>query len=139
MLASSMDQKTAIVAAIPMFATLEPRSVQAVATLAKLIAVPAETVLLREGEPPESFYVIVSGTVQIERLGRFVRSILSGGFIGEVALIEGSERTATAICATRCELLEFGSFEFGRLMATFPDVRVRVEAAVARRPHSEAT
>ena len=62
-----------------------------------------------------------------------------GGFIGEVALIEGGERTATATCATPCELLEFGSFEFGRVMATFPDVRARVEAAAARRPHSEAT
>jgi trk system potassium uptake protein TrkA len=139
MLGSSMDEKTAVVSAIPMFAKLEPRSLEAVATLAKIIAVPADTVLLREGEPAESFYVIVSGTVQIERLGRFVRSILAGGFIGEVALIEGGSRTATAICTTPCELLEFGSFEFGRVMATFPDVRARVEAAAARRPHSEAT
>ena len=136
---ASMDEKTATVAGIPMFAKLEPRSLEAVATLAKLIAVPADTVLLREGEPAESFYVIVHGTVQIERHGTFVRSIMDGGFIGEVALIEGSGRTATVVCTTPCELLEFGSFEFGRLMATFPDVRVRVEAAVARRPHSEAT
>ena len=139
MLASSMDKKTAIVAAIPMFAKLEPRSLEAVAVLAKIIEVPAGTVLLREGEPAESFYVIVNGTVQIERLGTFVRSIMDGGFIGEVALIEGGGRTATAICATPCELLEFGSFEFGRVMATFPDVRLRVEGAAARRPHSEAT
>ena len=73
---ASMDEKTAIVAAIPMFAKLEPRSLEAVATLAKIIAVPADTVLLREGEPAESFYVIVHGTVQIERLGTFVRSIM---------------------------------------------------------------
>ena len=139
MLASIMDRKTSVVAGIPMFAKLEPRSLEAVATLAKVIEVPADTVLLREGEPAESFYVIVDGTVRIERLGRFVRSIMNGGFIGEVALIEGGGRTATAICATPCELLEFGSFEFGRVMATFPDVRARVEAAAARRPHSEAT
>jgi CRP-like cAMP-binding protein len=135
----NMDEKTAVVAEIPMFAKLEERSLEAVATLAKVVTVPADTVLLREGEPAESFYVIVHGTVQIERLGTFVRSIMDGGFIGEVALLEGSERTATAICTTACELLEFGSFEFGRVMATFPDVRARVEAAAARRPHSEAT
>ena len=138
MLASTMDDKTAIVAAVPMFAKLEPRSLEAVATLAKIVAVPADTVLVREGEPAESFYVIVSGTIHIERLGRFVRSMSNGGFLGEVALVEGSTRTATAICTTPCQLLEFGSFEFGRLMATFPDVRARVEAAVARRPHIEA-
>jgi CRP-like cAMP-binding protein len=137
MLAPTMDQKTAIVAGLPIFARLEPRSQEAVATQAKVISVPAETVLLREGEPAESFYVIVRGTVHVERDGRFVRSMSTGGFLGEVALIEGSERTATATCTTDCELLEFGSFEFGRVMAAFPDVRARVEAAVARRPHDE--
>jgi len=139
MLAGSMDQKTAIVAGVPIFAKLEPRSLEAVATLAKVVAVPAETVLLREGEPAESFYVIVDGTVRVERLGRFVRSMSTGGFLGEVALVEGTDRTATATCATDCEILEFGSFEFGRVMATFPDVRARVQAAVARRPHAEAS
>ncbi|HEY8636428.1 MAG TPA: cyclic nucleotide-binding domain-containing protein [Candidatus Limnocylindrales bacterium] len=133
-----MDQKSAIVAGLPIFAKLEPRSLEAVAILARLVAVPAGTVLLREGEPAESFYVIVSGTVHVERLGRFVRSMSEGGFLGEVALIEGSERTATATCTTQCELLELGIFEFGRVMATFPDVRARVEAALARRPHAEA-
>jgi CRP/FNR family transcriptional regulator, cyclic AMP receptor protein len=138
MLARTMDQKTAIVASLPIFARLEPRSQEAVATQARVVAAPAETVLLREGEAAELFYVIVSGTVRVERLGRFVRSMSAGGFLGEVGLIEGSERTASATCATDCKLLEFGSFEFGRIMAAFPDVRARVEAAVARRPHEAA-
>ena len=138
MLAGTMDDKTAIVAGLPIFARLEPRSLEAVAILAKVVVVPAGTVLVREGEPAGSFYVIVSGTVHIERNGEFVRSMSDGGFLGEVALVEGSERTATATCTTDCELLEFGSFEFGRIVATFPDVRARVEAAVARRPHADA-
>ena len=66
MLARTMNDKTAVVAAIPMFAKLEPRSLEAIATLAKTITVPAETVLLREGEPAGSFYVIVDGTVRIK-------------------------------------------------------------------------
>ena len=55
MLAGTMDDKTAIVAGLPIFARLEPRSLEAVATLAKVVAVPAGTVLVREGEPAESF------------------------------------------------------------------------------------
>jgi trk system potassium uptake protein TrkA len=133
-----MDQKTAIVAGLPIFAKLELRSLEAVAALAKLVTVPADTVLLREGEPAESFYVIVTGNVRVERAGRFVRSMSDGGFLGEVALVEGSDRTATATCTTDCQLLGFGSFEFGRVMATFPDVRTRVESAVARRPHADS-
>ena len=39
MLAGTMDDKTAIVAGLPIFARLEPRSLEAVATLAKVVAV----------------------------------------------------------------------------------------------------
>ena len=139
MLAATMDQKTAIVAGLPIFAKLEPRSLEAVASLATVVDVPAGTVLLREGEAGASFYVIVRGTVHVDRAGRFVRSMTAGGFLGEVALIEGTERTATVTCTTDCQLVEFGSFEFGRVMANFPDVRARVETAAARRPHAETS
>jgi CRP-like cAMP-binding protein len=130
--------RTAILARVPIFAKLEGRSMEAVATLARVVSAPAGTVLLHEGESAGSFYVIVTGTVHVERAGAFLRSMSDGGFLGEIALIEGTDRTATATCATDCELLEFGAFEFSRVMATFPDVRTRVESALARRPHADA-
>jgi CRP-like cAMP-binding protein len=131
-----MDEKTATIAALPIFGGLDSRSLDAVAALARIVTVPAGTVLLREGEPADSFYVIASGTVHVERDGQFVVSMSAGGFLGEVALLEDSERTASVTCATDCELVRFGRHEFGRVIATFPDVRARVEAAVARRPHA---
>lgn len=125
-------------ATLPIFANLHPRSLQAVAALAVETSSPAGTVLMREGEPAESFHVIVSGTVHIERGGRFVRSMSSGGFLGEIALLEDAERSATATCTTDCTFISLGGHEFRRVMETFPDVRVRVEATVARRPHGGA-
>jgi CRP-like cAMP-binding protein len=131
-----MDQKVDLLARLPLFSTLDRRSVEAVATLAREVAVPAGTVLMREGDPAESFYLIVAGTVRVQRAGAPVRSLTDGGFLGEIALIEEGERTATATCETDCRLLVLGSFEFDRVMATFPDIRTRVSAAVARRPHA---
>lgn len=131
-----MDAKTTLLAGLPIFARLDQRSVEAIGTLARQISVPAGTILMVEGEAAESFYVIVRGTVRIERRGTFVRSLTDGAFLGEIALLEAGERTATATCATHCELIELGIYEFGRVMDTFPDVRERVEAAVARRPHA---
>ena len=131
----TMDDKTAIVARLPIFAKLEGRSLEAIATLARLGSMPAGTVLMREGEAAESFYVIVTGTVHVTRNGEFVRSMSDGGFLGEIALVEETTHTATVTCATACEFVELGRFEFGRVMARFPDVGTRVDAAVARRPH----
>jgi CRP-like cAMP-binding protein len=130
-----MDEKTAILARLPIFAKLDARSLEAIASLARIVSMPARSVLMDEDEPAESFYVIVSGTVHVERNGAFVRSMSEGGFLGEIALVEDTTHTATVTCTTACEFVQLGGHEFGRVMARFPDVRARVDAAVARRPH----
>jgi len=131
-----MADKVDLLAHLPLFAALEERSMQAVAALAREVAAPAGTVLMREGEPADSFYLIVSGVVRVERAGAAVRSMSDGGFLGEIALVEQGTRTATATCATDCRLIMLGSFEFERVMATFPEVRARIGAAIKRRPHT---
>ena len=130
-----MDEKARTLGSMPLFATLDPRYIQAVAALAREVTKPAGSVLMREGEPAESFYLIVSGTVHVERDGVPVRSMSEGGYLGEIGLVEGSARTATATCATDCRFLELGRFEFGRVTATFPEVRSKLDAALRRRPH----
>ena len=134
---ANMDEKTAILARLPIFAKLDARSLEAIASLARIVSMPAGTVLMHEDEATESFYVIVSGTVHVERDGKFVRSMSDGGFLGEIALLEESTHTATVTCATACEFVQLGRYEFGRVMDRFPEVGTRVEAAVARRPHAE--
>jgi cAMP-dependent protein kinase regulator len=133
----TMDEKTAILARLPIFAKLDARSLEAIATLARIVSMHAGTVLMQEDETTESFYVIVSGTVRVERDGEYVRSMTAGGFLGEIALLEETTHTATVTCTTACEFVQLGRYEFGRVMERFPDVGTRVEAAVARRPHAE--
>lgn len=129
----TMDDKVALLRAVPLFAELDDRSLQAIATLAREVDARAGDVVMREGESGESFLVIVEGTLRVEQAGRDIRSMTAGGFLGEIALLEHGPRTATATCVTDCRLLSLGHFEFDRLMATFPDVRTKVLAAIARR------
>ncbi len=130
-----MDEKTTILARLPIFAKLDARSLEAIASLARIVSMPARSVLMDEDEPADSFYVVVTGTVHVERNGQFVRSMSDGGFLGEIALVEGTTHTATVKCITDCQFVQLGGHEFGRVMARFPDIRTRVDAAVARRPH----
>ena len=138
MLATMVD-KVAVLRSVPLFAELDERGLQAIATLARERDAHTGEVLMREGEPGEAFLVIVEGTVRVEQAGRDVRSLLAGGFLGEIALIEHGPRTATATCVTDCRLLTLGHFEFDRLLATFPEVRTKVLAAIGRRARATAT
>jgi CRP-like cAMP-binding protein len=125
--------RIALLRAVPLFADLDERSLQAIALLARERDAAAGEVLMREGDPGDDFMVIVDGTVHVEQAGKAVRSMLAGGFLGEVALVEHAPRTATATCVGGCRLLTLGHFEFDRLMATFPEVRTKVLGAMARR------
>jgi CRP-like cAMP-binding protein len=90
-----------------------------------------------EGETGDEFYLIVDGTVRIERGERAVRSMTAGGFLGEIALLELRPRTASATAVGEVRALEIRSHEFQRLMATMPAVDARIRAAVERRQRSQ--
>jgi CRP-like cAMP-binding protein len=128
--------KVALLRAVPLFAELDERSLQAIALLAREVDARAGEVLMREGEPGTTFLVIVDGTVRVDQGGANVRSMVAGGFLGEVALLERGPRTATATCVTDCRLLSLGQLEFERLLARLPDVEARVRSAMSRRAHA---
>lgn len=135
----AVDDKVALLRRVPLFAELDDRSLQAIATLAREQDAKAGTVLMREGDRGETFLVIVDGTVRVEQSGREVRSMTAGGFLGEIALAGDRPRTATATCVSDCRLLSLGHFEFDRLLVTFPEVRTKVLAAIERRARANPT
>jgi CRP/FNR family cyclic AMP-dependent transcriptional regulator len=61
-------------------------------------------VIFTEGDKGDKMYVIRSGEVEIERDGTIVEKLSQGGIFGEMALIDGSPRAATARAATPCEV-----------------------------------
>ena len=132
-----MDRKLELLKAVPLFADLDERSLDAVGVLAREVEVPEGRVLMLEGEPGEAFYVIVEGTIRVERAGGVARSMTAGGFLGEIALLEGGPRTATATCVSDCRLLVIQRHEFDRLMSALPHIERRIRTASARRPHAQ--
>ena len=129
-----MDEKLTLLRGVPLFADLDERSLEAIGVLMHEVDLPAGHVLMQEGESGDTFYVIVDGTLRVERAGGTARSMTAGGFLGEIALLEQGTRTATATCVTDGRLLELRKHEFDRLMQTFPHILRRVQGAVARRP-----
>jgi CRP-like cAMP-binding protein len=136
--ASRVTDKLEVLRGVPLFADLDERSLQAVALLAREVGFKAGDTVMLEGETGDQFYVIVDGTVRIERGGRAVRSMTPGGFLGEIALLEQRPRTATATATTDVRALAIRSHEFERLMTTLPEVLRRIRAAVDRRAHERA-
>ena len=134
-----MTDSLEILRGVPLFADLDERSLQGVAVLAREEHRKAGEVLMLEGELGDDFYVIVDGTVRIERGGRTIRSMAPGGFLGEIALVERRPRSATATAVSDVTVLVLHQHEFDRLLETMPAVHGRVRAAIDRRERGEAT
>ena len=105
-------------------------------------------VLFKEGDPPDGLYLIRRGSVMISRViaGReVVLSYLSAGnYVGEMALLSESPRTATVKAAVTTEAVILDADVFKRVLARNPKwredmeqrflERLRVNAAMEAQP-----
>ena len=128
-----MDDKVELLRRVPLFATLEPPELEAVARIANVVDVPAGTVLTHEGRHEGYFFVVIAGSVRIERAGVAVNTLGEGDFLGEIALLDGGPRTATATAVSDCRLLQVTNDEFDELVATTPSVRAAIMTQVGSR------
>ena len=81
--------------AVPLFAGMTDRSLEAIATVAADVAFEEGDDLVRQGDAGTAFFIIVSGRARVDRDGSTIRELGPGDFLGEIALIDGSPRTAT--------------------------------------------
>lgn len=92
-------------------------------TLAKLAErmqreeVSAGTVLVREGEPGDRFFVLLSGLAGVSQSSRGERGVLrAGDFFGEVAVTMRVPRTATVTAMTPCVVASCDAPTFDELL-----------------------
>jgi CRP-like cAMP-binding protein len=128
-----MDQKLELLKRTPLLAGLTRDDLNEVGRLADEVDIPAGKVLMKEGEPGREFYVIVDGTVRIERGGKAIRTMGPGDFFGDIALVVERPRIATVIVETDSRFLVVGHREFHSLMDRFPSIRISVLESIAHR------
>jgi CRP-like cAMP-binding protein len=90
-------------------------------------------IVLTEGEPGETLFLLASGQVKVfvrnpKSRNVELREFTAGDFFGEVALLSGRPRTATIVAATTCELLELDRPTLERLSRTHPGIVDMLEA-----------
>ena len=92
-------------AEIGIFSELSKRELKAVARLMTELDVKEGATLTRQGEAGREFMIISSGTAKVEIDGVTVAHLGPGDFLGELAVISGTPRTAT-VTATSAMIVE---------------------------------
>jgi CRP-like cAMP-binding protein len=70
--------------------------------------IPAETIIIREGDPGDNFYLLLEGEVGVTLLGKPLNTIKPGGCFGEILYFTGStgRRTTTIVSVDQITVLE---------------------------------
>jgi len=95
--------------------------------------VPAGTVLIREGDQPHAFFVLVSGAAAVERGGEPIGCLEPGAIFGELALVTYQRRTATVTTTAPSQVLTVPERTFRQMLETDRSFSSRVFAAAASR------
>jgi CRP-like cAMP-binding protein len=89
-----------VLRSVPLFAELGSEDLEKVARLFKKREFGAGETVTKEGSGGAAFFLIESGEAQVTVKGRSRPPLTAGTHFGEVALIDGQERSATITAST---------------------------------------
>lgn len=100
-----------------------------------------DDIIFCEHEPGDTFYLIQTGRVQIvkimEDLEKNLDILHPGEIFGEMAILEDSPRSATAIALDQCKLLEFNQENFEVLMQGNPQIALKLLKLFTKRVYDQ--
>jgi len=95
-----------------------------------LVKFKAGEMIYREGDPGAEMFIVQSGSIRVFRdLGTQEQELAvmeKGDFFGEMSVLEGTARTASARALDDCELIEVNSTVFDRMIRGNIEIAVRM-------------
>ncbi len=108
----------------------------------EVIAISAGKVLIEEGADDKDIYIIRRGSMIVEKnIGGhpvFLSYLPAGSYVGEMAVIDGSKRSATVKAAIKTEVVRFPGEAFTRVLDANPALREKLLSEMAGRRETNA-
>ena len=118
---------------IPVFAELSDEELAHIAAIAAEVSVPEGKELVREGDYSYDVLAIKEGTARVERNGEKIADLGPGDIIGEMGVLERSQRTATVTATSPMMLITLTTWDVRRLEKTAPRAVEHLRDVVAQR------
>lgn len=121
-----------------LFSALRANELDQLLAHARLGAYRARQEIFHKGSPGLGMLAVLKGNVRISSIGPdgdqvILNLIGEGEIFGEIALLDGKERTADAVAATDCELLLIDRRDFVPLLSANPDLTTRLLSVLCDR------
>ena len=114
-----------LVARVPLFHDVGAAVIAEVAQRLRPREVASGTVIVRRGDQGDCMYFIVHGEIEVD-VGVRVLHLTDGAFFGEMSLITGAPRSATATATRPTQLLILDIMDFRDMAARFPELAAAI-------------
>jgi CRP-like cAMP-binding protein len=127
---------------LELFADCTRTQLHQIGALTTGLHIPKGHAFIREGSLAREFIVIRSGSARVTRQMNdgivHVADVGSGDFLGEMALLNGTRRTATVTATTDLDVLVSSDMEFRSILEIAPSVARKVRRASLARTSGTA-
>jgi CRP/FNR family transcriptional regulator, cyclic AMP receptor protein len=133
-----VETSAELLRSVPLFADLEEGELERFSRVAVPRSFPAGTRVFHEGDRSDACYIVREGSFRVTREHSDGRAITlatlgPGEVFGELAMLDGDTRSASAEALSDGELLALPANDVRGLLARHPEISVKLVAALVRR------
>lgn len=112
--------------------SVERRALKRLLAFATVREVPADEVLVREGEVVKDLLYVATGVARIESAGRIIAVCGPGDYLGEMSFLSGEPATATVVASKPMRVLAFDQQRLHTAVASDAAIHRAMEAGLNR-------
>ncbi len=130
--------KTELLRTVPIFSDLNTSDLEKIANKMVPRTYERGKMILLEESPAETFFVITKGIVKVTRLSDDGREVIlailgESDFFGEMALLDGSGRSANIVASEDSEVLTLSRNDFLECLEKYPRIAISLLEELAQR------
>ena len=118
--------KRDVLVKMPLFSRLQERELLRIMQVAEVQAFEAGQTVFSEGDRGDELFIVLSGAVEISRMGSILSEAGPGDHIGEMALIRSMPRSATVKALEAAELIALRRSDFFEILRKEHEMAVKL-------------
>jgi type IV pilus assembly protein PilB len=137
--ANEADQLVQFLKNVKLFAELNPESLVKLGSCLKTADFPPAEVIVREGAPGVSMYIVKAGMVEVRKkdpvtgIDFLVAQLSAGAAVGEMSLLTGKPRSATVTTVQATTVFTLTRADFRNLLTQHPEISLGLARILAER------
>ena len=126
-------QKILFLKNVPLFSSMAPGELSQLAGIAEEVVYATNTPIITQGEHGDAMYLIAEGTIKIHVGDEELAQLTVRDYFGEMSILDGEPRSASATAASDCLLLRVKQEDFHYILSQRFDVALNIIQTLTRR------